>query len=1191
MRPRSILSIALVLAGLFGNASAQPTPPGEAIPQDIPPHVRVHIQNLRSPRQEERAAAAQALGLLGNQSSPAVPYLVALLGDGPAVDAKVVEALGRIGEPAVAPLISVMTTAEENRRTTAAQALGKIGRPAVKPLMDALPHDLEPVRTDLARALAMVGRPAVDLLIPGIMDKNVHIRWGSTIALGDIKDPRAVEPLVQGLKDKTWNSRMCTAMALGRIGDPRAVEPLIEEMNDQSWPLRWSATRALGEIGGVRAVESLLRLLSDSDANIRQEASQALGKLGGTAVPTLLEALKSEDGNVRQAAAGALGVIKDPRAAEPLRKHLAGEKAKQRVEEVKAANAVLDTAGLWRCHYTLRPPVVRKGDVLENVSLSVKWLTRDTPPPPPDWMTPDFDDGSWTRTAAVPMDYRGEVGPLSPLLALECRRGRFLVTDPAAAENLKLSIAYHGGVIVYLNGREIVRGHLPAEGEVEPGALADPYPPEATEDAAARIRKLDDVPVPASALRRGVNVLAIELHRAPYGEKDVGKDQKGRLTVIKWGTCGLVSVRLWAGTSDGIVPNVARPEGLQVWNSDPLAPDFDLDWGDPGEPIRPIRLVGTPGGAFSGKVVVGSAEPIRGLRAFVTALVRENGPGVIPPGVIQVRYATPYGSEYSAYGRYATTPGRLDALLETPLAEVPVTTSKPNWQSRKAPGQPRTVFGAVQPVWVTVHVPTYTPPGDYKGMLTLYVSGRETAKVPVALKVCGWKLPSPKEYHTFVEFIQSPDTLALEYDVPLWSPRHFALIERSFRILGQTGTRSVYIPLICETNLGNEQSMVRWIRKSDGGYVHDLSILDRYLHIARTQLGRLEVVCLIVWDNFLEGGQYADPKWTPKPILEDRQAHGGLGPPVTLWNPATGRIGREVLPVRTAPGSRETWGPLLEQIRLHMQSLGVRDAMMLGLVTDSTPTKEVVSFFKELLPDVPWVRHSHGVGRDLHGVPFGYWSTVWGCRFVGDPETGRSFGWKRPELLTQFPRCGMDGFPMTTQRLMGEMNIAGHQRGFGRLGADFWSVLRNKAGHRVGRVSGGRYPKSAWRALDISSSYLAPGPDGPVPTARLEMVREGVQECEARIFIERALTDPVLRTRLGDALADRCQEMLDERTRAALRGTSTLLLGAGGHAAEGSAWWNRSGIGADWFISSGWQERSAKLFDAAAEVAGKLRAK
>ena len=105
------------------------------------------------------------------------------------------------------------------------------------------------------------------------------------------------------------------------------------------------------------------------------------------------------------------------------------------------------------------------------------------------------------------------------------------------------------------------------------------------------------------------------------------------------------------------------------------------------------------------------------------------------------------------------------------------------------------------------------------------------------------------------------------------------------------------------------------------------------------------------------------------------------------------------------------------------------------------------------------------------------------------------------------------------------------------------------------------------------------------------MMREGTQECEARIFIERALTNKTLRALLGDKLASHCQDVLDERARFIRRGISTYA--ASGHyqdwAMGRSTWWQAPAVfGSHWYISSGWQERSKKLFDAAAEVAGKI---
>ena len=114
-----------------------------------------------------------------------------------------------------------------------------------------------------------------------------------------------------------------------------------------------------------------------------------------------------------------------------------------------------------------------------------------------------------------------------------------------------------------------------------------------------------------------------------------------------------------------------------------------------------------------------------------------------------------------------------------------------------------------------------------------------------------------------------------------------------------------------------------------------------------------------------------------------------------------------------------------------------------------------------------------------------------------------------------------------------------------------------------------------------------------------------MQECEARIAIERALTDPALKSRLGDDLAGRAQALLDERQRDVWKGLGLYDVvmesqqngmvngmrtyigvaafkdrkkyqGAAGH------YWSVDGH--KWFVASGWQERSERLFTLAGEV-------
>ena len=107
---------------------------------------------------------------------------------------------------------------------------------------------------------------------------------------------------------------------------------------------------------------------------------------------------------------------------------------------------------------------------------------------------------------------------------------------------------------------------------------------------------------------------------------------------------------------------------------------------------------------------------------------------------------------------------------------------------------------------------------------------------------------------------------------------------------------------------------------------------------------------------------------------------------------------------------------------------------------------------------------------------------------------------------------------------------------------------------------------------------LYPTPEGAVATLRYEASRENLQECEARIFLEKLLTAQPCP--LPAELAKKCQDVLDARTR-----WHRIL----------SAWQsidlNSTRKLAMFWAYSGWEERSAELYRCAAEAAKATAAK
>ena len=162
----------------------------------------------------------------------------------------------------------------------------------------------------------------------------------------------------------------------------------------------------------------------------------------------------------------------------------------------------------------------------------------------------------------------------------------------------------------------------------------------------------------------------------------------------------------------------------------------------------------------------------------------------------------------------------------------------------------------------------------------------------------------------------------------------------------------------------------------------------------------------------------------------------------------------------------------------------------------------------------------------------------------------------------------------------------------GRIGGDFWPVLKDKRGTRRGWVWN-RYPQSLWHSCNLMSHMLDPGPEGPVATSRYEMLREGMQQCEARIAIESVLTDPALRSRVDNKLAECAQKLLDDRIWQELKGFSGLQLTGRvytTYADYGKVFYYNAGgeAGATWYRGSGWQERTQELYQLAGEFQKKV---
>ena len=322
------------------------------------------------------------------------------------------------------------------------------------------------------------------------------------------------------------------------------------------------------------------------------------------------------------------------------------------------------------------------------------------------------------------------------------------------------------------------------------------------------------------------------------------------------------------------------------------------------------------------------------------------------------------------------------------------------------------------------------------------------------------------------------------------------------------------------------------------------------------------------------------------------------GVQVSLLDPATGKLEPSEKIQYSTPEAREFWTPVLKEIRDRMEKRGLLDATMFGMYMDWTwPNEPALAIVNGVFPGAKWVGVTHPAqGASYRRIPNGYNAAAYAGYFPAPQpwDAKRKTGWQTEQKNGVFPRWTsgrMSSLKINSHaalyRIYPEaMQLSGLD-GLGHTGADFWQVLEPPKDGRNWQSHGwsnkhtasicSRFPATDWNQLGMDNGLeelFAPGPQGAISTARFENFREGVQECEARIFIEKAIVGGKLDT----ALAQKCKDVLDERQH--LLRTACVPQGWGG--AMG---------GFQWYAGIGSEGLAEKLFTAAAEVAAKTGAK
>lgn len=231
------------------------------------------------------------------------------------------------GSAPIGQWVDQLNSNDNQARLAAADELGLLGEDAgdaIATLAAHLSDAYEPVALNAAYALAGMGAAGVDALIGGLQQPDKDTPRNAAYGLAAV-GKTAASALTEQLTHANELTRGYAAFALGEIAlsgngvTGAAVDGLATLVDDEDTWVRRNVAEALGtvDVGGnegaqERAANSLSTMLDDSDEQVRFTAALSAGRMGAAAAPTvpaLRQALKDENRYVRANAVDALNHI------------------------------------------------------------------------------------------------------------------------------------------------------------------------------------------------------------------------------------------------------------------------------------------------------------------------------------------------------------------------------------------------------------------------------------------------------------------------------------------------------------------------------------------------------------------------------------------------------------------------------------------------------------------------------------------------------------------------------------------------------------------------------------------------------------------------------------------------------------------------------------------------------------------
>jgi hypothetical protein len=195
-------------------------------------------------------------------------------------------------------------------------------------------------------------------------------------------------------------------------------------------------------------------------------------------------------------------------------------------------------------------------------------------------------------------------------------------------------------------------------------------------------------------------------------------------------------------------------------------------------------------------------------------------------------------------------------------------------------------------VWIAFEIPKASVPGEYSGTIEIN-SLKDKVSLKVNITVQKQVLPNPHDWKFRLDLWQNPWVVAWYYQVEPWSAEHKALLKKHLKLYADAGgkyitTYAVHSPW-SDNSYMIEETMVDWIKTTNGSWEFDYSIFDQYVELAM-EAGIDEAITIytpVPWGHRFrymdeKSGNYVYEEWSPASeqfktfwnfFLDDLKAH------------------------------------------------------------------------------------------------------------------------------------------------------------------------------------------------------------------------------------------------------------------------------------------------------------------------------